>query len=84
MPPPGGGSGVIFITSSCSAAPWWRKWCDIYNVIVLSQPWFDLLVFEDLFARNFAKFSVDCRLLDLPEHHAAGDNAQLQLVIATR
>jgi len=52
------------------------------DVIVLSQPWYDLLFFEDLFARTVAKFSVNCRLLNLPEHHAAGPNAQLQLVIA--
>ena len=42
---------------------------------------YDLLFFEDLFARTFAKFSVDCRLLNLPEHHAAGPNAHLQLVL---
>ena len=40
-------------------------------------------VFEDLFARTFAKFSVNCRLLILPEHHAAGRNEQLQLLTAT-
>jgi len=40
-------------------------------------------VFEDHFARTFAKFSVNCRLLNLPEHHAAGPNAQLLLAIAT-
>ena len=50
---------------------------------MLSQPWYNLLVFEDLSARTFAKFGVNCRLLNLPEHHAAGPNAQLQLVIAT-
>jgi len=48
---------------------------------VLSQPWYDLLVFEDLFARTFAKFSVNCRLLNLHEHHAAEPNTQLPLVI---
>jgi len=51
--------------------------------MVFSQPWYDLLFFEDRFGRTFAKFSVNCRLLDLPEHHAAGPNAQLQLIIAT-
>jgi len=50
---------------------------------VLSQPWYNLLFFEDLLARTFAKFGVNCRLLNLPEHHAAGPNAQLQLVRAT-
>ena len=29
-------------------------------------------VFEDLFAKTFAKFSVNYRLVNLPEHHAAG------------
>ena len=43
-----------------------------------------IVCFEDVFARTSAKFSVNCRLLNLPEHHAAGPNAQLQLVIATR
>jgi len=50
---------------------------------VLSQPWYDLLFFEILLARTFAKFGVNCRLLNLPEHHAAGPNAQLLLIIAT-
>jgi len=63
-------------------APWCGQWCNIYDVIVLSQPWYDLLFYEDLFARTFAKFSVNCRLLNLPEHHAAGPNAKLQLLIA--
>ena len=40
-------------------------------------------VFEDLFARSFAKFSINCRLLNFPEHHAARPNALVQLVIAT-
>jgi len=50
---------------------------------VLSQPWYGLSFFEDLLARTFAKFGVDYRLLNLPEHHAAERNAQLQLVMAT-
>jgi len=54
----------------------------MYDAIVLSQPWYDLLFFEDFFARTFAKFSVNCRLFNLPEHHAEGPNAQLQLAIA--
>jgi len=65
---------------------WWGQWCDINDVIVLSQPWYDLLIFEDLFARTSAKFSVKCWLLNLPEHYGAGPNthfAQPQLVIAT-
>ena len=37
-----------------SAAPWWGQWCCIYDFIVLSRPWYDLLFFEDLFARTFA------------------------------
>jgi len=49
---------------------------------MFSQPWYDLLFYEDLFGRTFAKFSVNCRLLNLPEHHAAEPNAQLQLGIA--
>ena len=32
-----------------NAAPWWGQWRDIYDVIVLSEPWYDLLFFEDLF-----------------------------------
>jgi len=58
--------------------------CDIYDVIVLSQPWYDLLFLENLFTRTCDIFNVNCGLLNLPEHHAAGPNAQLQPVIATR
>jgi len=25
-----------------NAAPWWEQWCDIYEIIVPSQPWYDL------------------------------------------
>jgi len=46
------------------------------------SPWYDLLFFEDLFAKTSAKLSVSCRLLNLTEHLAAGPNAQLHLVIA--
>ena len=44
-----------------NAAPWGGQWCYIYDVIVLSQPWYDRLFFEDLFVRTFAKFSVNCQ-----------------------
>jgi len=40
----------------------------------VQSPWYDLLFFEDLFARTFAK---------LAKIIAAGPNEQLQLVIAT-
>ena len=50
-----------------NAAPWRGQWCYIYDVIALSEPWHYLLFFEDLFARTFAKFSVNCRLLNLPD-----------------
>jgi len=41
------------------------------------------MVCSFVFWRNVAKFSVNCRLLNLPENHAAGPSAQLQFVIAT-
>jgi len=41
---------------------------------MISQPWYDLLFFEDLLARTIAKFGVKCRLLNLPEHYAVGRN----------
>jgi len=31
-----------------SAAPWCGQWFYIYDGIVLSQPWYDLLFFEDI------------------------------------
>jgi len=55
-----------------NAAPWCGQWCCIHDVIMLSQPWYDLLFFEALFARAFAKFSVNCRLLNLPNTIARG------------
>jgi len=71
------------LASAGNAVPWCGQWFYIYDVTVLSQLWYDLLFFEDLFARTIAKFSANCRLRNLSEHHAAGPNAQLQLVIVT-
>ena len=63
-----------------NAVPWCVQWGYIYDVIVLSQPSYDLLFFEDLFAGSFAKFSLNCQLLNLTEHLAVEPNTQLQLV----